>query len=69
MTVLQETLIFLVKIWKAWYLERYKLMTWSYLLLEVEVRLVEAHELTDPYPQALYIVSGRHLISLKRYMH
>ncbi|KAK0144205.1 hypothetical protein N1851_017432 [Merluccius polli] len=68
MIVLQETLIFIVKKLDAWYLEHYR----SYALVMSttrQLRLVEAHELTDSYPLAHYMVGGRRLISLKRYIH
>lgn len=68
MILLQETLLFIVKILDAWYLEHYR----AYDLVissPRELKLVGARELTDPYPLAQYMIGGRHLISLKRYIH
>ncbi|OON91157.1 MAG: hypothetical protein ATN32_02455 [Candidatus Epulonipiscium fishelsonii] len=68
MIVLQETLIFIVKKLDAWYLEHYRAYD---LVLPTtrELKLVGPHELTDPYPLAHYMIGGRRLISLKRYIH
>ena len=68
MIVLQERLIFIVKKWDAWYLEHYRAYD---LVISTarELSLVGVHELTDPYPLAHYMVDGRRLISLKRYIH
>ena len=68
MIVLQETLFFIVKKLNAWYLEHYR----AYDLVvsaTKELRLVGVQELTHPYPLAHYMVRGRCIISLKRYIH
>lgn len=62
MIVLQEKLILILKKLNAWYLEH----CWAYHLVistTAELILVGAHELTNPYPLAHYMVGGRHLIS------
>lgn len=68
MIVEQETLFFIVKNLDAWYLEHYRaydLVTSTTTVLN----LVGLDELTDHYPLNYYMVDGRRLISLKRYIH
>lgn len=69
MIVLQETLIFIVKKLDAWYLEHYRSYALVMSTTTTQLRLVGAHELTDPYPLVHYMVGGRRLISLNRYIH
>lgn len=69
MIVLQETLIFIVKKLDAWYLEHYRSYALVMSTTTTQLRLVGAHELTDPYPLVHYMVGERRLISLKRYIH
>lgn len=68
MIVEQETLLFIVKHLDACYLEHFQ----AYHLVTSTTRglkLVSVHELTDHYPLTFYMVGGRRLISLKRYIH
>lgn len=68
MIVEQETLLFIVKNLDTWYLEHYR----AYDLVTSTTRvlkLVGLHELTDHYPLNYYMIGGRRLISLKRYIH
>lgn len=68
MMVLQETLIFIIKKLDAWHLEHYR----AYDLVistNKQLQLVGIQEMTDPYPLTHYMVGGRHIISLKRYIH
>ena len=68
MIVLQETLIFIVKKLDAWYLEHYR----AYDLVisaTKQLQLVGLQELSDPYSLVHYMVGGRHILSLKSYIH
>lgn len=52
----------------AWYLGHYRAYD-LVIYATKQLQLVGVQELTDPYPLAHYMVGGRRIISLKRYIH
>jgi len=67
MVVLKKELVFIVRKLSSWYMEHYRAYQ-----LEIspskEIEVLEASQLTDPYPLADYTVGAMRLITLKRYI-
>lgn len=62
----QNGLNFIAKKWKSWYTEH--LRSYELTSCQTELILVEHSELADYYPLAAYMVHGKRMVTLKRYV-
>ena len=62
----QDKLSFIARKLSAWYMEHFR--SFEVVSSENEVVVVDTDELTDYYPLASYLVGGKRMITLKRYV-
>lgn len=66
MVIEQKSLNYIVKKWKSFYTEH--LRSYELTSCQTELVLVEHNELADYYPLAVYMVNGKRMVTLKRYI-
>lgn len=64
--VVNGKVVFIIKCLNAWYSEHYR----GFELENTRIiKVIESNELSDIFPMAAYSVLGKHMLTLKHYIH